>query len=143
MLFLQSEHMKKQRHRRRQQRRHHPLKTRITPADQYTLLPATYETFLANPAPYRTHSMWDLLLPIEYYVHKDAIDKRTKMSIATTRKNVSWTLRTAYMQIKISLFRLNRSTSCTTQVHQSQCYLLTSNSHGPMCVTACTPSADA
>jgi hypothetical protein len=27
--------------------------------------------------------MWDLLSPIEYYVHKDAIDKRPKMSIAT------------------------------------------------------------
>jgi hypothetical protein len=33
--------MKKQRQRRRQQRRTHPLKTRMTPADQYTLLPAT------------------------------------------------------------------------------------------------------
>jgi hypothetical protein len=70
--------MKKQRQRRRHQRRAHPLKTRITPADQYTLLPATYEEFLANPAPYRTHPMWNLLSPIEYYVHKDAIDKRDR-----------------------------------------------------------------
>jgi hypothetical protein len=69
------EHMKMQRQRRRQQRRTHPLKTRMNPADQYTLLPATYEEFLANPEPYRTHPMWDLLSPVEYYVHKDAIDK--------------------------------------------------------------------
>jgi hypothetical protein len=135
--------MKQQRQRRRHQRRTHPLKTRMTPADQYTPLPETYEEFLAHPEPYRTHPMWDLLSPIEYYVHKDAIDKRTNMSIATRRKNISWTLRTVYMRIRISLFRLNRLTSCTTQVHQSRCYLLTSNSHGPMYVTACTPSANA
>jgi hypothetical protein len=49
----------------------------MTPAEQYTLLPATYEEFLANPDPYRTHPMWDLLSPIEYYyVHKDVIDKK-------------------------------------------------------------------
>jgi hypothetical protein len=70
------EHMKKQRQWRRHQRRAHPLKTRITPADQYALLPATNEEFLANPAPYRTHPMWDLLSPIEYYVRKDAIDEK-------------------------------------------------------------------
>jgi hypothetical protein len=68
--------MKKQRQWRRQYRRTHPLKTRMTPADQYTPLPTTYEEFLANPEPYRTHPMWDLLSPIEYYVHKDAIDKK-------------------------------------------------------------------
>jgi hypothetical protein len=69
------EHMKKQRQRRRQQRRTHPFTTKMTTADHYTLLPATYEEFLANPEPYRTHPMWDLLSPVEYYVHKEAIDK--------------------------------------------------------------------
>jgi hypothetical protein len=39
------EQMKKRRQWRRQHRRAHPLKTRITPTDQYTLLPATYEEF--------------------------------------------------------------------------------------------------
>ncbi len=69
--------MKKQRQRRRQQRRAHPLKTRITPADQYTPLPETYEEFLANPEPYHIHPMWHFLSPtIEYYVHKDAIEKK-------------------------------------------------------------------
>jgi hypothetical protein len=70
------EQIKKQRQRRRQHRRAHPLKTRMTPADQYTLLPATYKELIANPAPYRTHPMRDLLSPIEHYVHKDAIDKK-------------------------------------------------------------------
>ncbi len=65
--------------------------------------------------------------------------KRTKMNIATTHKNISWTLRTAYMRIRISLFRINKLTYCTTQVHQSRCYLLTSTSHESIYVTACTP----
>ena len=36
----------------------------------------TYDAFLANPEPYRSHPMWDLLSPIEYYAHNDAIDKK-------------------------------------------------------------------
>jgi hypothetical protein len=40
---------------RREYRRTHPLKTMMTPPDQYTPLPKTYEEFLANPEPYRTH----------------------------------------------------------------------------------------
>jgi hypothetical protein len=68
--------MKKQRKWRRQYRRSRSLKTKKIPADQYTPLPAAYEAFLADPEPYRTHPMWDLLSLIEYYVHKDAIDKK-------------------------------------------------------------------
>jgi hypothetical protein len=49
------EHMKQQRQRRRQQRRAHPLKTRITPADQYTPLPETYEEFLAAKSRASSH----------------------------------------------------------------------------------------
>jgi hypothetical protein len=37
---------------------------------------SNYEEFLAIPEPYRTHPMWNLLSPIEYYVHKDAINKQ-------------------------------------------------------------------
>ena len=68
--------MKKRRQWRREYRRTHPLKTLMTPPDQHTPLPETYEEFLANPEPYRTHPIWDLLSPIEYYVHKNAIDKK-------------------------------------------------------------------
>ncbi len=69
--------MKQRRQWRREYRRTRPLKTMMTSHDQqHTHLPETYEEFLANPEPYRTHPMWDLLSPIEYYVHKDAIDKK-------------------------------------------------------------------
>jgi hypothetical protein len=68
--------MKKQRQERRTHRRNNKLRKTITPAEEYTLLPATYDAFLANPEPYRSHPMWDLLSPIEYYAHKDAIDKK-------------------------------------------------------------------
>lgn len=68
--------MKQQRQWRREYCRAHPLKTLMTPPDQYTPLPETYEEYLANPEPYRTHPVWDLLSPIEYYVHKEAIDKK-------------------------------------------------------------------
>jgi hypothetical protein len=67
--------MKKQRQLRREYRRTHPLKTRMTPPDQYTPLPETHEEYLANPEPYRTHPIWDLLSPIEHYIHKDAISR--------------------------------------------------------------------
>ncbi len=53
--------MKKQRQWRREYCRAHPLKTLMTPPDQYTPLPETYEEYLANPEPYRTHPVWDLL----------------------------------------------------------------------------------
>jgi hypothetical protein len=68
--------MKKQRQERRTHRRNNKLRKMITPAEEYTPLPATYDAFLANPEPYRSHPMWDLLSPIEYYAHKDAIDKK-------------------------------------------------------------------
>jgi hypothetical protein len=62
--------IKKQRQWHRENRRTHTLQTRVTPTNQQALLPATYEDFPANPEPYRTHPMWDLLPPIEYYFNK-------------------------------------------------------------------------
>jgi hypothetical protein len=124
-------------------KRTHPLKTMTTPPDQYTPLPETYEEFLANLEPYRTHPIWDLLSPIEYYIHKDAIDKKDQNEHSNNTQEYLLDTEHSLYEIRISLFKLNRLTSCTTRVHQSRCYLLTSTSHGQMCAIACTPSADA